>query len=137
VTKRKYPGKLKRVQGPPCERCGGTDYFENAAWHGCVRCRYLKNERLRSRRRLDKPLTATMVALGLNRDDIARLITTYGGRCAICDGTNRLVVDHCHASVAFRGILCNSCNVGLGFFKDNPALLSRAIDYLMQNASTF
>lgn len=57
------------------------------------------------------------------------------GRCLICNKHQSelneiLCVDHSHSSNKIRGLLCSSCNKGLGFFKDNPALLSNAIAYL-------
>ena len=39
-------------------------------------------------------------------------------------------LDHCHATGEFRGFLCNSCNLGLGKFKDDPEILMNAISYL-------
>lgn len=42
----------------------------------------------------------------------------------------RAVVDHCHESNKFRGVLCNYCNLGLGNFKDNPEALRKAATYL-------
>jgi len=39
-------------------------------------------------------------------------------------------IDHCHDTGKVRGILCRSCNVGLGHFKDSPIYLKKAIDYL-------
>ena len=39
-------------------------------------------------------------------------------------------VDHCHSSDQFRGILCRSCNVMLGYAKDNPQRLLNGIKYL-------
>jgi NAD(P)H-flavin reductase len=50
--------------------------------------------------------------------------------CEICGDDAKLVYDHCHTSGNFRGWLCHHCNVGLGFFKDNPDALKKAIDYL-------
>lgn len=43
-------------------------------------------------------------------------------------------LDHCHTTGEVRGILCHSCNMGLGLFKDNPLLLEAAINYLRTHA---
>ncbi len=56
------------------------------------------------------------------------------GVCAICSGVEasgrRLAADHCHTTGVFRGLLCMKCNTGLGKFKDNTDLLTKAIGYL-------
>jgi hypothetical protein len=39
-------------------------------------------------------------------------------------------LDHDHVTGAFRGFICDSCNTGMGKFRDNPDLMQRAIDYL-------
>lgn len=57
--------------------------------------------------------------------------------CDICKrdpGKDQLKVDHCHRTGKVRGFLCKWCNVGLGSFRDNPAALRAAADYL--NAAT-
>ena len=41
-------------------------------------------------------------------------------------------VDHCHTTGEIRGLLCIRCNLGLGYFQDNPLALVRAAEYLKE-----
>lgn len=72
-------------------------------------------------------------------DQYEDLFDKQGGKCAICESrignnrTGRLFVDHCHETHKVRGLLCSSCNHGLGQFKDSPKLLQKAISYLTDN----
>lgn len=63
------------------------------------------------------------------------LLERQGGRCAICgeaDGSDgmELLPDHDHHNGRPRGLLCQRCNVGIGFLGDDPALLVNATHYL-------
>ena len=49
--------------------------------------------------------------------------------CRIC-GNKATHIDHCHTTNMVRGGLCNNCNTGLGMFKDDPVLLTRAYEYV-------
>jgi RNase P subunit RPR2 len=56
--------------------------------------------------------------------------------CPICQKTSivgvtaNIVIDHDHVTGKGREWICDSCNTGLGRFKDSIELLQRAIDYL-------
>ena len=73
---------------------------------------------------------------GITQDGYDRMLTEQGGVCAICGTTNPggrygcLVVDHNHATGKVRGLLCDRCNKGAGFFNDDPELLDKAVAYL-------
>lgn len=67
-----------------------------------------------------------------------KIFKEQNGKCAICrtpesDLNHILAVDHCHKTGKVRGLLCNSCNKGLGMFKDNTLILEDAIYYLILN----
>jgi hypothetical protein len=53
------------------------------------------------------------------------------GPCVICGrDTTNLHADHDHQTGQERGLLCSSCNRGLGLFQDQPELLRKAAVYL-------
>jgi hypothetical protein len=52
-------------------------------------------------------------------------------RCrSLSPNRKNLDVDHCHRTGKIRGLLCNSCNQGLGLFKDDEKIMKQAADYL-------
>lgn len=69
-------------------------------------------------------------------DEYEKMLDAQNGCCAICKSkvssarTTRLFVDHCHTTLRVRGLLCSSCNHGLGLFKDSPTVLKAALRYL-------
>jgi hypothetical protein len=72
---------------------------------------------------------------GIDQKTYDLMADKQNGKCAICGIVDQLVVDHDHrleeyGPVAIRGLLCSSCNLGLGCFKDNPKRLHAAIKYL-------
>lgn len=66
---------------------------------------------------------------GITRDE-ARALLAEGMTCAICGGKRKLVIDHCHDTGRVRGVLCWSCNVGIGHFANDPERLDAAARYL-------
>lgn len=73
---------------------------------------------------------------GITVEEYTELNNKQFFRCAICFGTSnnnaRLSIDHCHDTNLVRGLLCNTCNLGLGYFKDDIAKLEGAIAYLKE-----
>lgn len=66
-------------------------------------------------------------------EEWSQILQKQNNKCMICKDplTFKLIpVDHSHTSGKIRGILCNFCNRGLGWFKDSPDVLRRAANYL-------
>ena len=79
----------------------------------------------------EKRLRTAMRKYRISRSTYLSLVEGHGGSCGICgQGPVKLHVDHDHKTGAVRGLLCNRCNVGLGWFLDSPAFLLNAINYL-------
>ena len=61
-------------------------------------------------------------------------LESQGNVCAICGDSEPASRDWCqdhdHETNEPRGLLCNRCNAGLGYFRDNPEYLQSAIEYL-------
>jgi hypothetical protein len=57
--------------------------------------------------------------------------------CMICGTPHMLGIDHDHDSNEVRGVLCRSCNGGLGLFKDSIDLLLKAASYLESKKASF
>jgi len=67
---------------------------------------------------------------GLTPEEVQELTAAQDGLCALCRVAPAAHVDHDHATGRRRGILCFTCNVALGLFKDDPEMMRRGIEYL-------
>lgn len=72
---------------------------------------------------------------GINLQQYMEILAKQNRQCLICSITPEqngkdLAVDHNHTTGKIRGLLCAGCNVGIGYFKDSPELLQKAIGYL-------
>ena len=81
-----------------------------------------------------------MKKYGITTDDYNRMFADQNGCCKICgihqsELDRRLNVDHNHVTNRVRGLLCMPCNLGIGNFNDNIALLEGAIDYLKDSTN--
>lgn len=72
---------------------------------------------------------------GITASEYDELLQKQNGVCAICRKENnrkgqRLHVDHEHTLGKVRGLLCNNCNLGLGYLQDSPDILLVASEYV-------
>lgn len=79
---------------------------------------------------------------GISLQDVLAMAEAQDHKCAICGEretvmkngiVKHLAVDHDHTTGKVRALLCQSCNQMLGFAKDDPDLLKRAIAYLAKH----
>ena len=77
---------------------------------------------------------------GITWQEREQMIAKQSGCCAICgepfESTKTTHTDHSHETGAIREILCWPCNCGLGNFRDDPALLRAAAEYLEKHQVT-
>lgn len=77
---------------------------------------------------------------GLTPEQHAKMFKKQKGKCAICrtppagEWRKSLHIDHCHKTGKIRGLLCGTCNMALGQFKDSPKLLEAAKKYLSKSS---
>jgi hypothetical protein len=77
---------------------------------------------------------------GITIEIYNNMVAQQNGLCAICgqlptSGRKILCVDHCHGTKKVRGLLCHTCNVGLGYFEDDITRLEAAIAYLKKHST--
>jgi hypothetical protein len=76
---------------------------------------------------------------GITREDYNRMFSDQNGSCKICKtteigrGHTHFHVDHNHTTGKIRGLLCDKCNRGLGYFDDRYDLLKDASSYLQEH----
>jgi hypothetical protein len=70
---------------------------------------------------------------GVKRAEIQAIRST-SAVCEICgdppEAKRRLAIDHNHQTGKLRGMLCHTCNLGLGAFKDDVLRIHKAAMYL-------
>lgn len=111
--------------------CGSSD-VKAVGKPVCPECQ--KDRRSRSEAARAKERRRTLRKYGLTQAGFDQLLTSQGGRCAICRSADPVHrqwhIDHCHRSGRVRGLLCHHCNLALGHLKDDPHLFLSAVRYL-------
>ena len=97
-----------------------------------------------AKRRAENPRTVLSAKLkatfGITLEQYETILTKQENCCAVCGAhalglKRKLAVDHDHLTKTVRGLLCHNCNVGLGNFKDDPLILTKAIKYLNEHSN--
>lgn len=95
----------------------------------------------RDKTSLSNKKTWLKATYGLAWEEFESLYSEQDGLCAICTKPMNFMgsretrmtnacVDHCHSTGKIRGLLCTSCNLGIGHFQDTTLFLEGAIRYL-------
>jgi len=75
---------------------------------------------------------------GVDESQYNEMLARQSNCCAICNThkselKKELSVDHNHNTGKVRGLLCHSCNLGIGLLKDSPSVVFRAHVYLIHH----
>ena len=126
-----------------CTVCGESkplDHFKKAngykygvsSWCRLCENAYTRNQRFKNRESyLNKIRRRTLKKYGLTSEEYQQMAMNGCHICGKqCKSGRRLAIDHDHKNNVTRGLLCGTCNNGLGRFRDDIKLLERAIEYL-------
>ena len=124
----------------PCTKCGKVlpatrECFclDNRNRTGLAgRCRECDRKAYRAPRRRARALKSKY---GMEEKDYTKLFNRQGGYCLICSRhqstmKRSLCVDHDHKTGKVRGLICNECNLVLGWSKEDVYTLKQAIKYI-------
>lgn len=119
-----------------CKSCCSS-YSAEYRTRNVVRLREYKKLKNAQRSKEEKRSTRYLRRYGIDLQAYEKMLADQSGVCAICGGVQsgakkRLCVDHCHATGAVRGLLCDSCNVGIGRMADSAERLFAAARYLLR-----
>lgn len=124
-----------------CNVCGERKPLSEFYWNDFYKrheydCKECRSERSRKYYRENKDRVRRRDLYrrhGITHEEYVKMWEYQHGCCAICGvdfKEEKSVIDHDHETGEVRGLLCNGCNRGIGFFMDNPQSLERAIEYL-------
>ena len=120
-----------------CEVCGKIFIKKPNMKYCSAECR---KENPRPSGQTHKTFLRYLKGFNLSLADYETMVANQDGKCAICHSpesmvlngkVKRIAIDHCHITGVVRGLLCHSCNTGLGYFNDNWVLLDNALEYLI------
>lgn len=148
LINQKQREKLKKVIRPNliekrCQDCQELKHSSDFSMHVkhkdgllpyCKQCkaiRYKQDKINRPEKFAQKNFRHRLARRQISLEDFQRMENEQKGICLICRRkTKKLFIDHCHETGKVRGLLCPTCNTGLGMLNDNLGNLNRAVEYL-------
>lgn len=129
----------------PIDRFSGSNRYASGYRSDCKDCCADQHQRWRKKNPIRYKERITLWKYGINMQEYNRLFQIQGGMCAICKKHQSelkmaLGVDHNHSCCpgsrscgkCVRGLLCQNCNVALGFMGDNLERIDSMRQYLVR-----
>lgn len=129
-------------RNPEEYRAQKRKWYENNRERIQAKNKAISPQRVEANRKYYKKHPEKLVARWLNctyrmtMDEYRAMSARQNGRCAICQlpeaetRQRKFHIDHCHATGAIRGLLCEHCNRMLGLAKDRQSVLIAGAAYL-------
>jgi hypothetical protein len=104
----------------------------------CKSCQALKSAEYRSRGGYKERVRNNYLwdTHKLTTEEYNLLLAYQENVCQICKSSEKngtYHVDHCHRTGDIRGILCGSCNRGIGYLQDNLQIARSSVEYLEES----
>ena len=119
-----------------CRGCGETlprsDFYIRANGWASPKCKPCTRAERRKNHDPEKKKDYDLKRLyGIGLEEYNDMLNAQDGGCFICGKQeDTLCVDHDHDTGEVRGLLCHSCNRGIGLLGDSSDTLIRAAEYL-------
>ena len=130
-----------------CSNCGeskkATEFYSKK--NSCKVCCNAASQKWRKENLSKKKLLNTewyyKTTYNISYSEFLEACSKQHNKCKICNidltfegkSNTSAVQDHDHTTGKLRYILCNSCNVALGHFKDSEEIILNALNYLREN----
>ena len=105
----------------------------------CKQCESLKYQEYAAKNREKIEDKRLRRIYGIGYGDYLEMVEKQGDRCGMCGTTENpyksWYVDHNHATGKVRGLLCNNCNTALGMLNDDPELIEKAKQWVLNDGA--
>ena len=120
-----------------CNKCNEekpiNEFYQNSNGRPYLFCKKCKNSTRNSKWDAVQQNSFLKRTYGITLKHKQEMYINQNGECAICKqpvSFNKICVDHCHENGVIRQLLCNRCNLFLGFLENLDTDLQNYLDYL-------